>query len=97
MQTLSLVSPLLPLLCLRVKLFIFGGGLQVHFQVIELLASFEILRILLLLLEKMIGAVVSIIHTLFILIFRFCIVLTDVVTGILAVFPILMDSYIVIV
>ena len=71
MQTLSLVSPLLPSLCLRVKLFLLAVGFEVHSEIIELLCPCEILRFFLFLFKKFVGPVVSTEEILFFLIFRF--------------------------
>ena len=70
-QTLSLVSPLLPSLCLRVKLFLLAVGFEVHSEIIELLCPCEILRFFLFLFKKFVGPVVSTEEILFFLIFRF--------------------------
>ena len=71
MQTLSLVSPLLPSLSLRIKLFLLAVGFEIHPEIIELLCSCKILRLFLFFFKKFIGSVVGIDKILLFLIFSF--------------------------
>jgi len=59
MQTLRLVSSLLPFFCFWIKLFFLYAGFQVHSEIIESLASLQKLWIFFLLFKKVIWPIMS--------------------------------------
>lgn len=59
-QTVGLVSSLLTTFSLRVELFLFAVGFEVHSQIIELLGPSETLRVLLFLLKELIRSILGV-------------------------------------
>ena len=97
MKTLSLVSSFLPSLGFGIELFFLSTRLQVHSQIIELFVSLQVLWVLLVFLEKVVGAIMSIDKIFPILLLNFRILVLDSATQMLFILFALVNTNIVII
>lgn len=58
-QTLRLISSFLSSFCLRIKILFLSAWLQIHSQVIEFLATYQILRLFFITLKEVVRAMIS--------------------------------------